>query len=95
MCSSDLYNGIVRFREMADMVFSINNRDDALAMVEYFSAYFADIRGTRGATGDATVSAMPQFRNLFEEEETVEYHRDDSGLDDAKLDNLEAGLGDE
>ena len=85
------YDGMVRFREMVDMVFKIDNREEALAKVEYFSKYFTDIRGTRGATCDATITAGPMFNKLFETEETVEYHRDDSGLDDSKLDELEQG----
>ena len=87
------YDGVVRFRDMVDMVFSINNKEDALALVDHFSAYFTDIRGTRGATGDATFSAKPMFNNLFETEVVAEHHRDDSGLDEASLDNLEADLG--
>jgi hypothetical protein len=87
------YDGTVRFHDMADIVFSIDNKDDALAMVEHFSAYFADIRGTRGATGDATVSAMPQFNTLFEVDEAEEHHIDDSGLDETNLDTLENNLG--
>ncbi len=83
------YNGVVRFREMVDMIFSINNREDALALVDHFESYFTDIRGTRGATGDATYSAGPQFKNLFIQDEAEEHHRDDSGLDETKLDELE------
>jgi hypothetical protein len=87
------YDGVVRFRDMVDMVFSIDNREDALALVEHFSAYFTDIRGTRGATGDATFSAKTQFTALFDVEEVEEHHRDDSGLDETNLDNLETELG--
>jgi hypothetical protein len=87
------YNGVVRFRKMVDMIFSIDNREDALALVDHFESYFTDIRGTRGATGDATYSAGPQFKNLFESNEIEEHHRDDSGLDETNLDNLEKELG--
>ena len=88
------YDGVVRFRDMVDIIFSIDNRDDAMAMVDYYKAYFTDIRGTRGATGDGTITAKSQFTALFEEEETVEeHHIDDSGFDETTLDNLEAGLG--
>jgi len=87
------YNGITRFREMVDIIFSVNNRKDALELVDYFEAYLTDIRGTRGATGDATYSAGPQFKNLFMQDEAEEHHRDDSGLDETNLDNLETELG--
>ena len=33
------------------------------------------------------------FNSLFESEELEEHHVDDSGLDEASLDNLEADLG--
>jgi hypothetical protein len=33
------------------------------------------------------------FNSLFESEGPEEHHVDDSGLDEASLDNLEAGLG--
>jgi hypothetical protein len=87
------YDGITKFRDMVDIIFSINNKEDALSMVEYYSKYFTDIRGTRGATGDAATSAKTMFNNLFETDVVAEHHRDDSGLDEANLDNLEADLG--
>jgi hypothetical protein len=86
------YDGVVRFRDMVDIIFSIDNRDDAMAMVNHYQAYFTDIRGTRGATGDGTITAKPQYTALFEEEEVEEHHIDDSGFDEAVLDNLETGV---
>ena len=62
-------------------------------MIEYYSAYFQDIRGTRGATGDKAVNAGTMFNSLFESEEPEEHYVDDSGLDEASLDNLENELG--
>jgi hypothetical protein len=58
------YDGVTKFRDMVDIIFKINNRQEALEKVEYFSKYFTDIRGTRGATGDATVSANPMADDL-------------------------------
>ena len=85
--------GVNTFREIVDIIFAIDNREDAMAMIEHYSKYFQDIRGTRGATGDATVSAKPMFNNLFEHEESEEHHIDDSGFDEATLDSLENELG--
>ena len=87
------YDGVTTFREIVDIIFSVNNREDALELVEHYSKYFSDIRGTRGATGDATVSAKPMFNNLFGEEEVEEHHRDDSGFDESTLDTLENEQG--
>jgi hypothetical protein len=85
--------GTNTFREIVDIIFAVNNRDDALALVEYYSKYFQDIRGTRGATGDKAVNAGTMFNSLFETEVVEEHHVDDSGLDETKLDNLENQLG--
>jgi hypothetical protein len=51
------------------------------------------IIGTRGATGKKTVNASTMFNSLFESEEVEEHHVDDSGLDEANLDDLETRLG--
>jgi hypothetical protein len=85
--------GTNTFREIADLIFAVDNREDALALIEYYSAYFQDIRGTRGATGDKAVNAGTMFNSLFGSDESDEHHVDDSGLDEASLDNLEADLG--
>jgi len=47
------------------------------------------IPGTRGAVGKKTVNGKTQFFNLFETQEPEEHNRDDSGLDESKLDELE------
>jgi hypothetical protein len=48
------------------------------------------IVGTRGAVGKKTVNAGTMFNTLFEMDDSDLYHRDDSGLDESKLDELEA-----
>ena len=83
--------GINTFREIVDTIFAVDNRADALALIEYYSAYFQDIRGTRGATGDKAVNAVTMFNALFETEAVEEHHLDDSGLDETKLNLLEQG----
>jgi hypothetical protein len=50
------------------------------------------IIGTRGATGKKTVNASTMFNSLFESEESEEHHVDDSGLDEANLNNLENSI---
>ena len=85
--------GTNTFREIADLIFAVDNREDALALIEYYSAYFQDIRGTRGATGDKAVNAGTMFNSLFGSDEPEEHHVDDSGLDEANLNNLENELG--
>jgi hypothetical protein len=58
------YDGITKFRDMVDMIFSIDNREDALALVEYFGDYFDTIIGTRGNTGDSITNAHTMADDL-------------------------------
>ena len=39
------------FSELVDKIFSIDNKDEALALIEHHSRYFTDIPGIRGTTG--------------------------------------------
>ena len=82
------------FRDIVDAIFAINDRDKALKMVDHYSKYWDTIIGTRGNTGKKITNASGSFNALFEIEETVEeHHPDDSGLDEASLDDLETQLG--
>jgi hypothetical protein len=83
----------VYFRDIVDAIFSTSDKGAALAVIEDFSKFWMSIIGTRGATGKKTVNASTMFNNLFESEEPEEHHVDDSGLDEANLDNLETELG--
>lgn len=83
----------VYVKDVIDAIFATSNKDEALAIIEDFSKFWMAIIGTRGATGKKTVNASTMFNNLFDvEEEEEEHHIDDSGMDEANLDNLEAGL---
>jgi hypothetical protein len=76
------------------MIFALDNREDALTLIEYYNKYWMGIIGTRGAIGKKTMNSSTTFNDLFaSDEEIEEYHTDDSGLDEASLDNLEADLG--
>jgi hypothetical protein len=46
-----------KFKEIVDLIFSFDNREDALAKVEYYGDYFDRIIGTRGNTGDNITNA--------------------------------------
>lgn len=86
----------VYVKDVIDAIFATSNKDEALAIIEEFNTYWMSIIGTRGATGKKTVNASTMFNNLFDvDEEEEEHHIDDSGLDEAVLDNLEAELGDD
>jgi hypothetical protein len=92
--------GINDFRDVVDLIFSTSDKDTALELIEAYSEFWMDIPGTRGNIGEKTRSAQPLFNQLFEEVQEPrpvqvieEWHRDDSGLDETQLDNLENELG--
>jgi hypothetical protein len=83
----------VYFRDVVDQIFAAKTRADSEQIIEDHSKFWMSIIGTRGATGKKTVNASTMFTSLFESEEPEEHHVDDSGLDEASLDDLETQLG--
>jgi hypothetical protein len=77
------------FRDVVDRIFSTNDQNEALAIIEDFNKFWISIIGTRGATGKKTVNSSTMFNKNFELIDNASYRRDDSGLDDSKLDKLE------
>jgi hypothetical protein len=47
----------VYYKDIVDAIFACDNRDDANAIIEYYSKFWMTIIGTRGATGKKTVNA--------------------------------------
>jgi hypothetical protein len=47
----------VYYKDIVNAIFACDNRDDANAIVEYYSKFWMTIIGTRGATGKKTVNA--------------------------------------
>ena len=82
----------VYFRDVVDAIFATSDKGTALAIIDEFSKFWMSIIGTRGATGKKTVNASTMFNSLFESEESEEHHVDDSGLDEANLNNLENSI---
>jgi len=82
----------VYFRDVVDAIFATSDKGTAIAIIDEFSKFWMAIIGTRGAIGKKTVNASTMFNSLFESEESEDYHVDDSGLDEANLDTLEAGI---
>lgn len=77
----------VYFKQVVEEIFATSDKGKALALIEEHDKFWTSIIGTRGATGKKTVNAGTMFSELFSIEE--EHHIDDSGLDEAPLDNLE------
>ena len=77
------------FRDIVDAIFATSDRGKAEELLEHYTRYWLSIVGTRGAVGKKTVNGKTQFFNLFETQEPEEHNRDDSGLDESKLDEFE------
>jgi len=53
----DYSPGPNKFKDIVDLIFSMDNREDAMAIVEHYEGYFDRIIGTRGNTGDKITNA--------------------------------------
>jgi len=82
----------VTFRDVVEAIFAAPDRETALAVIDEYDKFWMSIIGTRGFSGKKTVNAGTMFNNLFDEgtDTEEEHHVDDSGLDEANLDKLEA-----
>lgn len=79
------------FRDIVDEIFALDNREDALALIEEHSKFWMTIPGTRGAVGKKTVNASTYFDSLFEVNEPepeVDEHEDGAFTEDEEH-NLE------
>jgi len=56
----------IYFRDVVERIFSIDNRDRALAEVEKHRNFFLTVIGTRGAVGKKTINASANFNKFFE-----------------------------
>lgn len=90
----DLGSDLRFFRDIVNAIFASDNRDHAIAMVDHCQKYLDSIVGTRGNTKGRLYNTGTTFPKLFVEEENYVHHRDDSGLDDVPLDELENSMED-
>ena len=88
----------VYFKDIVEAIFSADNREDAIAIIDFYDKYWQAIPGTRGATGKKTVNASTQFSVLFDEVDSDSVQLDEEpDFDDEvsnKLDELEASVHD-
>jgi hypothetical protein len=88
----------IYFRDVVDAIFSTDDRDTAIAIIDHYDKFWQAIPGTRGAIGKKTVNASTMYSKLFVEvgassvqlEEEADF--DESAID--KLDELEASVHD-
>ena len=62
----DYSPGPNRFKDIVDLIFSMDNREDAMAIIEHYEGYFDRIIGTRGNTGDKITNAGAMAAVHFE-----------------------------
>jgi len=75
------------FKDIVDEIFSFQDREKSLELIEKYSRFWMRIVGTRGFTGKKTMNSHTGFNMLFnvvEPEDT-----DDKDLDNTALDQLE------
>ena len=87
----------VTFRQVVDEIFSTGDRGRAEALIDEHSKFWMAIPGSNGTTGKKTINSLTSYLNLFDEVETtdsvsVDLCRDDSGIDESKLDSLEMSI---
>jgi hypothetical protein len=79
-----------------DEIFSTGDRGRAEALIEEHSKFWMAIPGSNGTTGKKTINSLTSYLNLFDEVKTtttsVDLCRDDSGIDESKLDSLEMSI---
>jgi hypothetical protein len=86
------------FKEIVDDIFALDNREDANALIDFYSSYWMAIPGTRGAIGKKTVNPNTKYFELFDEvgADSVQLE-DEADFDESvidKLDDLEASVHD-
>jgi hypothetical protein len=80
------------FRDIVDGIFGAKTRDQAMQLIDEHDRYYMDIIGSsaNGFLGKKAKNATTAFEQLFVENSDVpEVHRDDSGIDEKALDQLE------
>jgi hypothetical protein len=83
------------FKDIVDAIFSTNDRDEANAIIEYYSNFWMAIPGTRGATGKKTLNSKTKFNELFtlvDDMQDTDGDIDDVEFDNSELDELERSV---
>ncbi len=79
----------ILFKDIVEEIFSITNKDEALAKIDEYSKFWMAIPGTRGAIGKKTVNASTHFNALFDIEETEVEDSDDGEFTEDQEHKLE------
>ena len=75
--------------DLIDQIFA-SDTGKALDLIKHHDKFLTNIIGSRGNKGKNETNTITSFKSLFEVvDEVDQYHSDDSGFDEDKLDNLE------
>lgn len=76
-------------RDLIDQIFSLQDRDKSLQLIEDYSRFWMRVVGTRGFTGKKTMNSHTAFNSLFDVVEPTVAEIADEDLDAEMLDKLE------
>lgn len=77
------------FRDVVNEIFSLQDREKSLQLIEDYSRFWMRVVGTRGFTGKRTMNSHTAFNTMFAVAETAEVDQSEENLDTDKLDRLE------
>ena len=80
----------VNFGELVDKIFSLNNRQQSLDMIDSNSRYWMQIKSGQGFSGKKAINASTMFSQLFDVEESTDEVLDE--VEDSDL-AMEQALG--
>ena len=78
------------FRDVVNEIFSLQDREKSLQLIEDHSRFWMRVVGTRGFTGKKTMNSHTAFNSMFTVAEPSEPEQPEEELDTDKLDQLEA-----
>lgn len=78
------------FRDVVNEIFSLQNRQKSLQLIEDYSRFWMRVVGTRGFTGKRTMNSHTAFNSMFAVDEPDKPEQlDAADFDSSKLDQLE------
>ena len=79
----------LRFGEIIDEIFRLNNRDKSLALIKKHENLWTQMQsGSQGLSGKKTINAITMFNRLFEDSNETETVFEDEDSDDAMVEAL-------
>ena len=77
-----------KFKDIVESIFAAPTRQEADAIVKYYSSYWEEIIGTRGFKGKKTTNARTKFGELFTFVDDDGMSEDETNFNENNLNNL-------